>query len=163
VSKKKTSATSTRRKVKKESILQDIKKKNREMKTGNQKQKRIKMPDPPDYINEVAKEEWHRLVKLLSKYGIITELDTTALTFYCEAYADWRRADEELKQPGQDIVMRGKGGSGGMYRNPWFDIKQKCEQKIFKYLALFGLSPADRAKLDIDAGDEDESNPFAKL
>ncbi len=104
-----------------------------------------KIPDPPKSLGKEARAEWNRITKILLPFGLVTELDVPSLVLYCDAFATYNRANEELNKKGQDIVMTGK--NGGKYRNIWYEVRKKSGEDMSKYMALFGLSPGDRSRL----------------
>jgi len=108
--------------------------------------KSIVYAPPPDNLNACAKAEWKKMIRILHAMNIFEELDGTALALYCEAYAEWVEAGKEMKKPGNKAIMKGKRG-GGLYRNPWADQLKSSRKDMSAYLALFGLSPYDRARI----------------
>ena len=120
----------------------------------NQKStKSIVYPKPPENLNTTAKAEWRKMIRLLYEMNIFEELDGTALAMYCEAYAEWVEAGREMKKPGNKAIMKSKA-SGGLYRNPWADQLKSSRKDMSAYLALFGLSPYDRARIKMAAPDK---------
>lgn len=61
---------------------------------------------PPDeLIDELAKKEWKRVIPQLKETGIIGNLDRANIIGYCNAYALYRRALEELLE-GQSMASQ---------------------------------------------------------
>lgn len=114
-------------------------------KTADKKPAKLPEP-PPGLLDAVGVKEWKRVAELLSIMGVITELDTTAMLLYCDAYSDFVRAVTELTKTKRDIIKSGKN-NGGQYRNPWYDVKKKAAAEMNQYSAMLGLSPHDRAKM----------------
>jgi P27 family predicted phage terminase small subunit len=119
--------------------------------------KSIVYPSPPSNLNAIAKAEWKNMIRDLHQLGRFEKLDGLALSLYCETYAEWYTAGQELKKPGQSLMLRSKEGKA-LYRNPWADIQKAARKEMSAYLALFGLSPYDRARIAA-AGGEKPGNP----
>ena len=60
-----------------------------------------KAPACPDWLDEEAKREWHRLAKTMEAMGVLTEADRAAFATYCDAYSKWKDATEFINQHGQ--------------------------------------------------------------
>jgi phage terminase small subunit len=54
----------------------------------------------PDFLSEVAKEEWQRVTGELTRLGLLTILDRSMLAAYCAIYDTWRAAVETLEKEG---------------------------------------------------------------
>lgn len=55
-----------------------------------------KMPTCPSHLCKESKTEWRRVVKILDSIGLLTELDRSTLSEYCEAYGKWVVLKREL-------------------------------------------------------------------
>lgn len=106
-----------------------------------------KMSPPPKSLNEAAKQHWHLMVGLLGER--LDPLDATALALYCEAWSEWQEAGMELKKKGSGRIII-HPVTKNKYRNPWLDVLKSARREMSTYMALFGLSPHDRAKLGLD-------------
>src|SRR4030042_1883827 len=58
------------------------------------------IPSCPPHLSEDAKREWERVVPLLEKLGLLSEIDRGALALYCQAWGRWLEAEEALKKYG---------------------------------------------------------------
>lgn len=103
-------------------------------------------PERPDWLHPYAKEEWERVGPILERMGLLTQIDQAAFSGYCQAYARWREAEENLS----------KAKNGGVYKSgknkfqlpvPYVTMAQKNLVLMGTYLGKFGLSPSDRAGL----------------
>ena len=110
-------------------------------------------PPCPDWLEPDAKEEWNRLSSHMEELGILTEVDMAAFASYCQAYARWKRAEEELTTLGRTIV---KTNSGYWQTVPQVSIAQTYLKIMNKAAAEFGLTPASRSR--IIAGDTRQGN-----
>lgn len=147
----------------------------------------VDIPSCPRHLWPEAKREWRRISEELTKYGLISQLDRSALALYCQAWARWVWAEERLKRD-MDLAeekraaaeARGEtwaGGdglqvptpNGGFTYSPYWVAANKAADQVDKFLASFGLSPASRSrvspsqnrqgKLDL----EGESNAWGQL
>lgn len=58
----------------------------------------------PKYLSDVAKKEWKRVIKLYRSLDtdILCDLDISSLVIYCEAWAEYRQAQDERNKITQD-------------------------------------------------------------
>src|SRR6266851_520301 len=61
---------------------------------------RISRPRPPAHLSPVAKEAWRAFSVILSRAGVLTEMDCFALEGLAESYADLVRARARLPADG---------------------------------------------------------------
>ena len=124
----------------------------------NEPKPKLKSPSCPTWLGQEAKREWRRIAPRLLKRSVLTEWDRSALAAYCDAYQDWYEARKDLdayKKKHGSVLMR-VGEHGYLQQHPSIAIKTKAKNEMKGYLALFGLSPADRGKLDIKKEEEDD-------
>ena len=60
-----------------------------------------KVPYPPRFLNAYGRAEWRRVIKVLIKAGLYSELDRTILSIYCQEYGTWRDALDHADDRGQ--------------------------------------------------------------
>ena len=102
-----------------------------------------KTPNMPRQLPIYAKHEWAKLVKMLGRRGIITELDQRALERYVRALS--RLHDLEL------IYDRYINGDPEIDELAKLKRELRADTKLVNELcAKFGLSPADRARLVVE-------------
>jgi P27 family predicted phage terminase small subunit len=112
-------------------------------------QPELRIPTCPSYLQDEARREWQRIVKLLFRVGLVTELDRAALAGYCSAYADYVNAEREVRKHGAVI----KSDEGGQYQSPWISIKRRALDQVIKFGAEFGLTPSSRVRLKVEGQD----------
>jgi len=126
-------------------------------------QPEVEIPNCPRHLLPEARKEWSRITPELERYGLVSKLDRTALALYCQAYARWvwaeqqmardqalaaqRRADAEAKG---EVYLGGDGltvmtPSGHMTYSPHWVIGNKAQQQVKDFLAQFGMSPSSRS------------------
>ena len=94
---------------------------------------------------KAAKAEWRRILPILDRAGIVTEVDGAALADYCLCCV--RLAEAEA-----DITTRGLlvDGDRGKVKNPSAQLARQYRQALTKWVELFGLAPGPRGRLNIE-------------
>lgn len=101
---------------------------------------------PPTWlVDNEAKKEWRRLVKELEKIDIIGNLDKNNLIGYCNAFANYKKATEELKEAPFCVEKMTRSGAVTV-RNPLIDIQKMYAEEMRKFAALCGLTIDSRLK-----------------
>lgn len=68
---------------------------------------RNQLKTPPKWmINDVARKEWRRIVKELNQIDIVGNLDYSNLGGYCNAYANYIKVTEAMRDQDYCIEMR---------------------------------------------------------
>jgi P27 family predicted phage terminase small subunit len=101
------------------------------------------LPDCPPHLSEEAREEWHRLAKVLHGMGVLTVVDRAALAAYCQSWARWVEAEERLR----DSPVLLKTPSGYVQQNPWLSISNRQLELMGRYMTELGLTPASRSRV----------------
>lgn len=117
--------------------------------------------DPPDFLDDVAKAEWRRVLPILERAELVNGLDRAMLTKYAAAWSIYCRAVEATN--GALIV---KTAQGQVYRNPAIVILKAAAADMFMAAARLGLSPVDRQRLKQAApkkGPQTAVDPFEAL
>ncbi len=104
---------------------------------------RVAIPKPPRHLSGIALEEWHRIVQELADNGLMTNLDRAALTLYCDMWAGYVKAEENVKKNG----MTTQTAANNMIENPYFSIMKRCAELMHKFLVEFGMTPASRTRI----------------
>lgn len=113
-------------------------------------------PEMPKGLSKAAKREWNRIVPLLLKLGLLSEIDGKALASYCDAVAIIEEARKCIRERGQYYTpfytdkRTGELVPGEMKTNPAVKdlLKATAMKKAFEI--EFGLTPASRAKLKVE-------------
>lgn len=122
----------------------------------NEVKPKQKVPRCPQWLEEDAKKEWKRMRKILEKMGLLTDMDMTAFTGYCQAYARWKEAEEFLSKHGSII----KTPNGYLQQVPQVSISQTNLKIMLKFCEQFGLTLSARnrlASMDSEVGTGDET------
>lgn len=110
----------------------------------NEPQPDIEIPSCPAALSPAAKAEWRRVSPLLEDQGLLSKQDRAVLAAYCELYARWTNALKQIQEHGEVI----KTPLGSIQVSPWMSIARSAEKELRMYAALFGMSPADRSKVN---------------
>ena len=132
--------------------------------SGGNNKPQYTAPECPKHITGSALDEWNRMIDLLVRYKMITNIDTAALALYCDSYGQWQDAkaqQEKLKASGGDGMII-KSPNGYPIHNPYLSLINSAKRDTHKYMQELGLSPAARMRVVpasqgvLDFGEETE-------
>ena len=104
---------------------------------------------PPDWlIDDVAKKEWRRVVKELAKINIAGNLDKNNIGAYCNAFANYVKATEILKDQTYYIDRETRNGVI-VVKNPMVDIQKGYAEEMRRFATLCGLTIDSRLKAGV--------------
>lgn len=105
------------------------------------------LQDPPDWlINDVAINEFKRIVKEIDKIDVIGNLDINNLGGYCNSYALYLKSTEELK--GKSLIVRKMTKNGPItVKNPLIEIQKNYADEMRKFASLCGMTIDSRLKV----------------
>lgn len=105
------------------------------------------LQDPPDWlINDVAINEFKRIVKEIDKIDVIGNLDINNLGGYCNSYALYLKSTEELK--GKSLIVRKMTKNGPItIKNPLIEIQKNYADEMRKFASLCGMTIDSRLKV----------------
>lgn len=112
----------------------------------------VVIPQPPDYLDGPALEEWYRITPELQKLRMITTLDRAPLVALCQAWGDYIKACDEVEKEGE-VLFSDKGNA---YLNPWAGIKTSAMDRILRISAEFGMTPSARSRLKVEMPTEED-------
>ena len=103
---------------------------------------------PPAHVkaNADAFAEWRRITSVFGAIGIVTQADRGTLAACCKLYADWIEAEAKMAATGGAVI---EGRNGGLVRNPWSMIRNRCLELYLKTASEFGLTPSSRARVGL--------------
>jgi len=125
----------------------------------------VEIPGCPVWIWPEARKEWKRIAPELEAYGLISQLDRSALVLYCQAWGEYvwakrKMADEMSRAEAGRIAAEAagqewKGGdgfmiptpNGGFAYSPYWVAAKRAGDEVAKYMQAFGLSPSSRARV----------------
>lgn len=115
-------------------------------------------PDAPEWLDDVALTEWHRLTPILEKMGVVTVADRNAVAAYCQSYSLYVKAVEDISRNGFTV----EGHRGVMSKNPAVQVQRDSLDQMGRWGAKLGLSPVDRVRLSVTP-DDGEGGPDADV
>ena len=102
-----------------------------------------------------GREVWDSLASDLADKGCLTSWDVYTFAAFCEAVAKWRECRKLLEEHVSDYGKYvERGAAGGVIKSPYHQIMRDCEETMAKFSSRFGLTPADRASLKIERGQD---------
>ena len=121
---------------------------------------------PPDWLfDDVAKKEWRRIVKELEKIGLVGNLDRNNLGGYCNAFANYVKATNILKEQLYYIDRETRNGVITV-KNPMVDIQRTYADEMRRFASLCGLTIDSRLKaaaVKTDKTREDITKKFGNI
>jgi P27 family predicted phage terminase small subunit len=105
------------------------------------------LPTCPERFDETRRRAWSDLAQELLGMGVLTAADGIALELAASLLARYREADEHLQAEKQILTSK----EGGLYQSPWGGLSSNLEKKLWNALAAFGMSPADRSRVQVSA------------
>jgi P27 family predicted phage terminase small subunit len=113
---------------------------------------------PPAGLSAVAKKHWKKILPQLRAAKIITNIDATAFAAYCETYATWQHAVDQIAKYGSVI----KGEKGFPVCSPYVTIADKTLRQMRDFLTEFGMTPSSRTRIAVTDKPKPQSK-FRKL
>ena len=108
-------------------------------------------PEPPEYLSAVAAEEWRRTGPQAHVLGLLTRLDITLFSVYCENYARWRAAVAALAEAAaNDPETHGlviTDDDGELKINPLVRVVSQASRDLLRFAMEFGLTPVARSHI----------------
>jgi P27 family predicted phage terminase small subunit len=109
------------------------------------------IPDAPAILSPEARAQWDKVSTILDDANVLTVMDADALAIYCEAYARWVKATDDVHTFGMVIYTP----NGYPVQSPWLSIANQAAAQMVKMLVEFGMTPASRSRVTAH-GDEGE-------
>lgn len=107
----------------------------------------IGLPDPPEHLNDAAKEQWAKLGGQLVELRLMTQVDVGQLALYCTAWARWAEAEEKLRLEGFVVITP----NGYPVQSAYLAIANKAMEQMQRALLEFGMSPSARRRVSAGA------------
>jgi P27 family predicted phage terminase small subunit len=108
----------------------------------------------PQWLSTPAKRVWRHYAPDLKRKGVLTAWDVEAFATFCDAAVRRRHAAERLDEEGEVLYLPVKAKDGSFAgwqqkRNQWAFVWKDANETIQRFGARFGLTPSDRAQLDV--------------
>ena len=115
------------------------------------------VPSAPDWLDSIARREWHRLAKQLARRGLLTTLDKSAFAAYCAELSKYVQASELIKAHGTLLVSK---QTKTLYPNPACAIASSSLKQLRQLLPELGLTPSSRSRIPMQ--EESGADPIAE-
>jgi P27 family predicted phage terminase small subunit len=103
------------------------------------------IPSCPRHLSKTARIEWRRIAKELLACGLLTSVDRAALAGYCESWARYVEASENVQKFGTVI----KSPNGYPILSPYVSICNTALREMRAFLTEFGMTPASRSRISV--------------
>jgi P27 family predicted phage terminase small subunit len=113
----------------------------------------------PEWLSPSAAKHWPVVARQLRDAGVLTSMDSAALALYCEAFARYLHANQQIAKFGPVV----KAPSGFPVQSPFLAIANKAHEQMTKMLIEFGMTPSSRTKVQkAPSGEGDAYAGFVK-
>ena len=117
----------------------------RPVKDNPEPPQRDRLPAPPRGLGTWGSRMWRLYGKQLQDLGVLTQLDEPAFFTLCETYERYMFSKREYGKLGAVVQTT----NGNLIQNPHLGIMSTAIKQMTGLFALFGMTPTDRARLDI--------------
>jgi P27 family predicted phage terminase small subunit len=114
-------------------------------------------PEPPDILNEEARDEWRLVMPQLVELNIIAKVDMAMFTAYCIECGTYIHAQRVLNEEG----MITSAANGTLMQHPMNNIKNAALKNALKIATEFGFTPSSRTS--IGAPKKEVKDPLEEL
>ena len=112
------------------------------------------MPECPEWLGKVAKQEWERKSKELYDMQILTVIDDNLLALYCYMYSIIVECKEIIDEAGGiEKYCEGKNSQ----TQPVVTMMFKAIDNLKSLGSQFGMSPSSRTRIDVKMPEEEDS------
>ena len=102
---------------------------------------------PPAWlVDAIAKKEWRRVVPQLLAIDVIGNLDLEAVAGYCNAFASYRKATEQLSKEPLVYESVDQLGNTVHKENPTIKVQTVAAQEMRRFADMCGLTINSRLK-----------------
>lgn len=102
-------------------------------------------PDCPEWLDDLAKQEFDRTATLLDDMGVLSQTDRTVLTMYSVAFSRYVRAQQQVAEHGEVHITQ----NGHPQKSAWLTVADKAFDQLQKLQVELGLTPACRHKANV--------------
>lgn len=105
------------------------------------------LKEPPNWlVDNIAREEYLRIIEELEKINVVGNLDLNNLGGYCNSYSFYIKASNELKN--KSLLSKKISKNGPIIvKNPLIEIQKNYAEEMRKFAALCGLTIDSRLKV----------------
>jgi P27 family predicted phage terminase small subunit len=114
------------------------------------------MPGMPDWLDEIAIQEWQRLAPSLTRLGLLTEIDYIPFATLMQEYSDMIQLRRYINENGRTYQHENVKGNANETTRPEVYMLQKCVQNIKAFCAEFGLTASSRGRIQVPGVDDED-------
>jgi P27 family predicted phage terminase small subunit len=107
-----------------------------------------------------AVEEYFFMAPALKEMGLLSKIDRPSFLAYCDSWGRWIYYRRRV---GKEGSLHANAATGALTRHPTTLLMNQALSDVKRFLALFGLSPADRTRVSASTDAGRKRNPFADL
>lgn len=108
------------------------------------------VPMPPQWLSEVGKKEWHRVVEPLHAMKMVSGLDLGMLALYCNEMSVYIEMEQELRSKSRVYAVKDSEGNVKQIQTVAHQrIADRALEKALKIAVEFGFTPAARTKISM--------------
>ena len=97
--------------------------------------------------DNIAVEEFLRIVDELKKVNLVTNVDSTMLGIYADCYSKYVESTMAMANEPLVVEYTNKGGETNSVANPYIKIQTQYMQMLMKISEKYGLDPSSRSKI----------------
>lgn len=117
-----------------------------------------KIPNPPDFFDDVGKNVWNTICGELINIGIMQSIDIYQIEMICNELSIYWKCINEMN--GNMIIST---GTGSEKVNPLYTAANAALNNFNKMCKDYGFTPTARMKLRINAESKKKINPALEL
>lgn len=103
-----------------------------------------------------AQREWKRIVPVLDRLGLLSEIDGALLQDYVICWARLVDCERRISKDGMTVLSY----RGGEKAHPLLTVANQYRQQLRFYVGELGLGPSSRGRLQIPGEPDDDQDLF---
>ena len=119
------------------------------------------MPEPPEWLDDIGRQEWFKWSELLYEQGTLSLVDANQLGAYCDAVSDFIHAKELSKTKEGKTVLLIKTVNGNLIISPAYSVKRTARAEMTRLGSLLGMDASSRSGINLPKP-KDKSDTKAK-
>jgi P27 family predicted phage terminase small subunit len=106
------------------------------------------IPEPPNWLSEIAKQEWEKVTLELFNKQMLHNIDLRLIEAYCNAIALHIETEQMLRDKGRIQMFKNPDGTlKHMQAVPYQKIANDALDRALKLATQFGMTPTARTSI----------------
>jgi P27 family predicted phage terminase small subunit len=106
------------------------------------------IPQPPEWLSEIAKQEWQKVTLELFNKQMLHRIDLRLIEAYCNAIALHIETEQMLRDKGRIQIFKNPDGTlKHMQAVPYQKIANDALDRALKIATQFGMTPTARTSI----------------